>query len=93
MVPAMRVSTATASLSRVTALVPAARTGRGGEQVLQHYTAPQAAVPVDASAAFLAQAIAQELYSETLPPEASLADAYLPRPRAAFEGLNFRAVA
>ena len=93
MVPAMRVSAAKTSPARVVALVPAARTGRGNEQPLQHYTVRQAAVPVDASVAFLAQAIAQELYSGALPPESSLADAYLPRPRAAFEGLNFRAIA
>jgi hypothetical protein len=93
MVPAMRVSATTTSQIRAVSLVPAARSGRGSDQPLQHYTAPQAAAPVDASAAFLAQAIAQELFWDALPPEASLADAYLPRPRAAFEGLNFRAIA
>jgi hypothetical protein len=93
MVPPMRVSTATASQVRATALVPAARTGRGQEQPLQHYTARRAAVPVDASAAFLAQVIAQEMYWGALLPEAALADAYLPRPRAAFEGLNYTEIA
>jgi hypothetical protein len=89
----MRVAVATTSQIRALALVPAARAGRGHEGTRNPLAARQAKPAVNASAAFLAQMIAQELYPESLPPESALADAYRPRPRAAFEGLNFRATA
>jgi hypothetical protein len=90
----MRIAAALATPIRAIALLPAARIGHGREELPREKAAPHhVAAPVDASAAFLAQAIAQELYPDALPPEAARADAYLPRPRAAFEGLNFRAIA
>jgi hypothetical protein len=89
----MRVAAPTTSQIRAVALVPAARTGRGHEEHRGPLVARQAKPAVETSAAFLAQVIAQELYPESLPPEASLADAYRPRPRDALEGLNFRAIA
>jgi len=91
----MRIA-ATPSLApvRAMALVPRARAGHGrdGEANLP-VPAHLVVTPVHASAAFLAQSIAQEIMGGDLPREASLADAYLPKATASFEGLNFRTLA
>ena len=75
-------------------LLPRARVGQGREE---NATVPApahlAVTPVQSSAAYLAQTIAQELMGEPLPPAHHRAGAYLPAPSPAFEGLNFRAIA
>jgi len=79
---------------RAIALVPRARAGHGREgEANLPVPAHLVVTPVHASAAFLAQSIAQEIMGEDLPREAALADAYLPKATAAFEGLNFRTLA
>jgi hypothetical protein len=79
---------------RAIALLPRARTGHGREEGA---TVPAAAhfsvTPVRASAAFLAQSIAQELMPEVAAPSPGFPSAYRTAPSAAFEGLNFRAIA
>ena len=85
-----------APLSPLTALsfLPRARVRQGREEGA---TVPAVAhlvvTPVQASAAYLAQTIAQELTGEPLPPAYRRAGAYLPTPSPAFEGLNFREIA
>jgi len=79
---------------RAIALLPRARAGQGRAESA---TVPAAAhlvvTPVRASAAYLAQTIAQELMGEPMPPSYTCVVAYVPKPSAAFEGLNFRDVA
>jgi len=78
---------------RAIALLPRARVGEGREEGATVPALAQLAVtPVQATAAYLAQTIAQELMAEPLPAY-HLAAAYLPKPSAAFEGLNFRDLA
>jgi hypothetical protein len=90
----MRVAAATAPQVRTFAFLPIARAARAQEEPpCEDLIRRQAAVPIEASAAFLAQAIAQELYPEPLPLGFSLAAVYRRQPRAAFEGLNFRTIA
>ena len=93
--PPMRIA-ATPSIApvRAIALAPRARVGHGRDDEANLLVPAHLVVtPVHASAAFLAQSIAQEIKGEDLPREASLADAYLPKATAAFEGLNFRTLA
>jgi hypothetical protein len=92
-IAAMRIAAPISSI-RAVALLPRAHVGHGREEGATVPAITQLAVtPVQATAAYLAQTIAQELMGEPLPPAYNLADAYLPRPSAAFEGLNFRTVA
>lgn len=78
---------------RAIALLPRAQVGHGREEGATVPALAQLAVtPVQATAAYLAQTISQELMAEPLPAH-HLATAYLPRPSAAFEGLNFRDLA
>ena len=85
---------APASPVRAIALLPRARAGHAGEEGATVPAVAQFAVtPVHATSGFLAQTIAQELMVESLAPEAARVAAYLPQPPAAFEGLNFLAIA
>ena len=74
--------------------LPRVRVGQGHEE---NATVPAAAhlvvTPVQSSAAYLAQTIAQQMMVEPLPPAYHRTAAYLPRPSPAFEGLNFREIA
>jgi len=88
----MRIAAAI-SPCRAIALLPRARVGQGREDGATVPALAQLAVtPVQATTAYLAQTIAQELMSEPLPAYHRAA-AYLPKPSAAFEGLNFRDLA
>ena len=88
----MRIAAATSPV-RAIAFLPRARVGHGREEGATVPALAQLAVtPVQATAAYLAQTIAQELMGEPLPAY-HLAAAYLSKPSAAFEGLNFRDLA
>ena len=90
----MRVA-ATSSGVYPVALIPKTGIGRNHDDPpRQKFLPTTVASPVNASAAFLAQLIAQELLPPVEPAvEALRSDAYRSEPRAAFEGLNFRAIA
>jgi hypothetical protein len=90
-VTAMRIAAPLSPVSAI-ALLPRPHAGRE-ERATVPAAAHIAVTPVRASAAYLAQTIAQELVGEPLRPAYHMAAVYLPKPSAAFEGLNFREIA
>ena len=90
---AMRIVAPLAPLPALSFL-PRARVGQGHEEGATVPVAAHLAVtPVQSSAAYLAQTIAQELIGGPLTPAYHWVAAYVPKPNAAFEGLNFREIA